>query len=94
MRRRFLENIFWQSLVEADYTLPEGQSASALLPELLTMLGTADPVARDAYGYSILAVWMDRGMYTSPSNGSKESTHETSAKLSKRDETLVSTDRA
>jgi hypothetical protein len=92
MRRRFWENIFWQSLVEADDTLPEGQSA--LLPERLAMLSTTDPVAHDAYGYLILAVWMDRSMDISASNGSKESTHETSAKLSKRDETLVSTERA
>lgn len=59
-----MENTFWQSIVEADYTVPEGQSARALLPELLTMLGATDPVMRDEYSYPILAVWIERGVYT------------------------------
>jgi len=60
-----VENTFWQSIVETDYTIPEGQSASALLPELLTMLGAIDPVIRDEYSYPILATWIERGLYTS-----------------------------
>ena len=59
-----MENTFWQSIVEADYAIPERESASALLPELLTMLGATDPVVRDEYSYSILAVWIERGVYT------------------------------
>jgi hypothetical protein len=65
LRSIFVENTFWQSIVEADYTVPEEQSARALLPELLTMLGAADPVVRDEYSYPILAIWIERGVYTS-----------------------------
>lgn len=59
-----MENTFWQSIVEAGYTVPEGQSASALLPELVAMLGSTDPVIRDVYSYPILATWIERGLYT------------------------------
>jgi len=54
-----VENTFWQAIVEADYTVPEEQSASALLPELLTMLGAIDPVIRDEYSYPILSTWIE-----------------------------------
>ncbi|GHO57388.1 DUF2785 domain-containing protein [Ktedonobacter robiniae] len=59
-----MENTFWQAIIDADYAVPEGQSASALLPELLAMLGSTDPVLRDEYCYPILAVWIERGLYT------------------------------
>lgn len=59
-----MNNTFWRSIVEADYAVPEEQSASALLPELLSMLGATDPLVRDEYSYPILAVWIERGVYT------------------------------
>lgn len=59
-----LSNAFWQSIIEADYAVPEGHSATTLLPELLSMLGSIDPTMRDEYSYPILAVWRERGLYT------------------------------
>lgn len=60
-----MERTFWQSIVDADYAIPEGQQASTLLPTLLPMLGSIDPVLRDAYAYPILATWIERGLYAS-----------------------------
>lgn len=60
-----MENTFWQAIIDADYAVPEEQSASALLPELLAMLGSTDPVLRDEYCYPILAVWIECGLYNS-----------------------------
>lgn len=59
-----MENTVWQSIVDTDFAMPEGQSAAQLLPELLMMLGSTDPVARDEYAYPILGTWIERDMYT------------------------------
>lgn len=59
-----MENAVWQSVVDTDFAMPEGQGAAQLLPELVMMLGSTDPVARDEYAYPILGTWIERGMYT------------------------------
>ncbi|HEU5348030.1 MAG TPA: DUF2785 domain-containing protein [Ktedonobacterales bacterium] len=64
VERESLEKIVWHSIIDADYAVPEGQSATTLLPDLVAMLGSTDPVARDQYAYSVLATWIERGAYT------------------------------
>lgn len=49
---------FWRAIVAADYALPGGQSAAALLQELSALLGSRDTEERDEFGYGITARWV------------------------------------
>jgi hypothetical protein len=57
-----MDNTFWQGIAEADYALPQGYTIEALIPELLEMLASPDPIQRDKYAYLILAHWLVKGM--------------------------------
>jgi hypothetical protein len=59
------EKTFWQSIVDADYAVPDGHSAIALTDELIGYLGSPDEELRDAFGYTLIAVWTMRGVYSS-----------------------------
>lgn len=59
-----MENVFWRSIVEADYNVPAGYTAHELTPELMTYLGSTDPEQRDGFGYPILDAWLHRGLYS------------------------------
>lgn len=51
---------FWQSIAGANYAVPPGESAGALLLELGALLGSPDPKLRDGFGYEIAAAWIHR----------------------------------
>jgi hypothetical protein len=52
------DNEFWRGIIAADYAVPEGESAVALLQELSALLGSTDPEVRDEFGYGIAARWI------------------------------------
>lgn len=57
---------FWQGIIDADFAIPAGSSVTALTPHLLSYLNSTDPQLRDSFGFSILAVWIDRGGFFAP----------------------------
>jgi len=61
-----MDTSFWQSIVDADFAVPDGSSVTDLTPQLVSFLGSSDSQLRDAFGFPILAVWIDRGGYYSP----------------------------
>ncbi|HKV85407.1 MAG TPA: DUF2785 domain-containing protein [Ktedonobacterales bacterium] len=58
-----MDKAFWQAIIEADFTVPDGHTARDLTPELLTYLGATDITLRDTITYPVLATWLDRGLY-------------------------------
>lgn len=54
------DRTFWQSIAKHNYSVPQGESADALAPELSRLLGSPDPELRDDLAYSILAHWIYR----------------------------------
>ena len=52
------DKAFWRAVVAADYALPEGESAAALIHELSELLGSTDPEERDGFGYGIPVRWI------------------------------------
>ena len=60
-----MDKTFWQAIVDADYAAPDGHTPQDLIPELLSLLGSTDPLLRDTYGYPILDAWVHRGWYSS-----------------------------
>jgi hypothetical protein len=57
---------FWQAIVDADFAVPIGLTVSDLTPQLVDLLGSTNSHLRDDFGFTILAVWIDRGGYYSP----------------------------
>lgn len=57
---------FWQAIVDSDYAVPAGESASGLVEALVGLLGSTDPVLRDRYGYEIFAAWIYRDQLLAP----------------------------
>lgn len=49
---------FWEGIIAADFALPEGASAGALLDELAALHRSPDPHWRDDIGYGIAARWL------------------------------------
>jgi hypothetical protein len=60
-----MDTDFWQSIIDANFTVPDGTSITDLTPQLISFLSSTDPQLRDAFGFPILAVWIDRGGYYS-----------------------------
>lgn len=56
------DKAFWKAIAEADYAVPDGESARALTAELLTYLGSPDMELRDDLAYGTLATWATRGV--------------------------------
>ena len=54
----------WQAIVDGDYHVPDGTTAGDLLPALLDLLGSPDPVLRDDFGYGITVRWIDQERLT------------------------------
>jgi hypothetical protein len=52
----------WQTILENDFQISNDTNLETLLPELLEMLASPDPVLRDEFAYSILAVWLERNL--------------------------------
>jgi len=62
--RAFIDNTFWQAIVDNDYLLPSPQTAAALTPGLLSNLGSTDPDVREQFSTTVLEKWLYRGYYT------------------------------
>lgn len=52
------DRVFWKSIVQNKYAVPEGEAADALAKELSGFLGSPDPELRDELAYSILTRWI------------------------------------
>ncbi len=48
----------WQTVIDADFTWPAGQSRADLIAELSEDLRSPDPVRRDDHAFTVLARWM------------------------------------
>lgn len=53
---------FWQQVVRAEMAVPDDNLAD-LTAELVTMLGSPDPVVRDELALPVLATWIESGVY-------------------------------
>jgi Protein of unknown function (DUF2785) len=54
---------FWQRVANDDFKAPSDPTPLELIPELLEMLGSSDPVLRDEIAYRALAFWVMRGVF-------------------------------
>ncbi|MGH3447932.1 MAG: DUF2785 domain-containing protein [Nocardioidaceae bacterium] len=54
---------FWQRVLESEMAVPEGRPLPDLTAELVTMLGSTDPVERDEIAFPVLATWISEGVY-------------------------------
>jgi hypothetical protein len=52
---------FWQNIATEDFKAPT--NSLELIPELLEMLGSPDPVLRDEIAYRTLGLWILRGVF-------------------------------
>lgn len=58
-----MEKEFWLEITRNDYSVPQHHTASELLPELLTNLGSIDSDLRES-AYTILSEWVEvQGLY-------------------------------
>lgn len=56
------DRAFWRAILAADFAVPEGSSAAALVEELSGYFSSPDPELRDDLGYAIPAAWIGRGL--------------------------------
>jgi uncharacterized protein DUF2785 len=63
MEGEFVDKTFWQQVMENESAIPAGYPTAALTAELLAALGSTDPELREGPAYTILAHWIDRGVY-------------------------------
>lgn len=54
---------FWQQVLESDMAVPDERPLNELTAELVTMLGSTNPVERDETAYPVLASWLSEGVY-------------------------------
>lgn len=54
---------FWQHVLESDMRVPEGRPLNELTAELVTMLGSRDPVERGDVALPVLTTWISEGVY-------------------------------
>jgi Protein of unknown function (DUF2785) len=54
---------FWQNVLASDMAVPDERPLNELTAELVTMLGSTDPVERDEIAYPVLATWLSEGVY-------------------------------
>jgi hypothetical protein len=60
------DRTFWRNIVKDNYRVPQGQSASPLVQELSTYLGSPDPELRDDIAYSLIYAWIAYQKLLSP----------------------------
>ncbi|HEV7671802.1 MAG TPA: DUF2785 domain-containing protein [Thermoanaerobaculia bacterium] len=56
------DRAFWRAIKTADFAVPEGSSAAALVEELSDYFSSPNPELRDDLAYSIPAAWIERGL--------------------------------
>ncbi len=54
---------FWQQVLESDMAVPDDRPLNELTAELVTMLGSTNPVERDETACPVLATWLSEGIY-------------------------------
>jgi hypothetical protein len=54
---------FWQRVLASDMAVPSDRPLPELTAELVTMLGSSDPVERDELAFTVLAAWINEGVY-------------------------------
>lgn len=54
---------FWQHVLASDMAVPDERPLNELTAELVTMLGSTNPVERDEIAYPVLATWVSEGVY-------------------------------
>lgn len=54
---------FWEHVLESDMAVPSEPPLNDLTAELVTMLGSTDPVERDGVAHPVLATWLSEGVY-------------------------------
>jgi Protein of unknown function (DUF2785) len=54
---------FWKRIAAEDFKAPTSPAPLELIPELLELLGSPDPVLRDEIAYRALAFWIMRGVF-------------------------------
>ncbi len=54
---------FWQHVLASDMAVPDERPLNELTAELVTMLGSLDPLERDEIAYPVLATWISEGVY-------------------------------
>jgi len=54
---------FWQQVLDSDMAVPVERPLNELTAELVTMLGSVNPVERDQTAYPVLASWLAEGVY-------------------------------
>ncbi|HXU32897.1 MAG TPA: DUF2785 domain-containing protein [Thermoanaerobaculia bacterium] len=57
------DRAFWRAIKAADFAVPKGSSAVALVDELSAYFSSPDPDLRDDLAYSIPAAWIERGLF-------------------------------
>jgi len=58
-----MSTAYWQQVRSAEMRVPTDRPLADLTAELVTMLGSTDPVERDEIAYPILATWISEGVY-------------------------------
>jgi hypothetical protein len=53
---------FWQHVLQSDMAVP-AEPLNDLTAELVSMLGSSDPVERNRIAYPVLATWLSEGVY-------------------------------
>lgn len=54
---------YWQSVRSTGLGVPTDRRLDELTAELTSMLGASNPALRDDLAYTVLATWIDRGVY-------------------------------
>lgn len=58
-----MRQLFWRHVLESGMAMPVEEPLNELTAELVTMLGSANPVERDEIAYPVLAGWLADGVY-------------------------------
>ncbi len=61
-----MDKAFLQQIASTDFAVPQGYTATDLLPELLSLLGSTDMEIRDSLVYTTLVQWIVRDERFSP----------------------------
>ncbi|MEJ7629430.1 MAG: DUF2785 domain-containing protein [Nocardioidaceae bacterium] len=54
---------YWQRIIESRFVVPSDRPLPELTAELVEMLGAVDPERRDRVAFSVLASWIEAGVY-------------------------------
>lgn len=57
------DDAYWERLLQSGSAVPTDRPLTDLTVDLVEMLGSADPGRRDRLAFSVLARWIDQGVY-------------------------------